>query len=109
MDYSAGVEITELQAERGDGQLDVRGGRGQADPLPQHAAQLRVRPASVIVCPALTDSVDTLLSYVGPETDKTSNKTPGLRLGSLPCLEVKDLHAGVDTDTADISDSIVDT
>ena len=91
MDHAAGVQVTELQTDRGDGQLDVGGGGRQTHALPQHPAQLRVRPASVVVGAALTlaHSVDTLLGYVGPEEDKTSNKTPGWRLDLAPYLVSK--------------------
>ena len=58
------VEVAELQAEGGDGQLDVGGGRGETDSLAQHAVQLQV---PVVTGPALANSVNALLGDVGPE------------------------------------------
>ena len=80
VDHSASVQVTELQTDRGDGQLDVGGGGRQTHALAQHPAQLRVRPASVVVGAALTlaHSVDTLLGDVGPG-HKTSNINAGWR------------------------------
>ena len=75
VDNSASVQITELQTEGGDGELDVGGGWRQADSVTQHAAQLQVTPsASVVVRPALTDSVNALLGDVGPENTEYQAK-----------------------------------
>ena len=61
---SAGVEVTQLEAEGGDGELDVGARPGQRDPVAQHAGDLEVRStSSVVVCSPLTHPADALLGY----------------------------------------------
>ena len=64
VDNSASVQITELQTEGGDGELDVGARPGQRDPVAQHAGDLEVRSTpSVVVCSPLTHPADALLGY----------------------------------------------
>ena len=61
---SASVEVTKLEAEGGDGELDVGARPGQRDPVAQHAGDLEVSStSSVVVCSPLTHPADALLGY----------------------------------------------